>query len=197
MTEEERRAELAELARVVGGCARCAPLASSRTQTVFGEGPLNPAICFLGEGPGADEDRLGQPFVGASGQLLNGIISELGLRREEVYITNLLKCRPPGNRPPLGQEVDNCRDYLDRQLALIRPRAICTLGGPASQNLLESNETIGRLRGRLHDYHGTLVLCTYHPAFLLPGRSPERRRDVVRDVVMLMRRLGLTVPRGH
>jgi uracil-DNA glycosylase family 4 len=197
MTEEERRAELAELARVVGGCARCSALASSRTQTVFGEGPLNPAICFLGEGPGADEDRLGQPFVGASGQLLNGIFSELGLRREEVYITNLLKCRPPGNRPPLGQEVDNCREYLDRQLALIRPRAICTLGGPASQNLLESMETIGRLRGRLHDYHGTLVLCTYHPAFLLPGRSPERRRDVVRDLVMLMRRLGLTVPRGH
>jgi uracil-DNA glycosylase family 4 len=196
MTEAERREELAALAKHVAGCRRCTNLASSRSRTVFGEGRLDPMICFLGEAPGADEDRLGEPFVGAAGQVLNGLFRDLGLVREEMYVTNMLKCRPPGNRTPLPAEIDNCREFLDRQMELIRPKAICTLGGCASQNLLGSTETIGRLRGRLHEYRGMLVLCTYHPAFLLPGRSPEKRRDVLRDIVLLMRRLGLPIPRG-
>jgi DNA polymerase len=197
MTEAERREELAALAKRVAGCHRCTNLASTRSRTVFGEGPLDPAICFLGEAPGADEDRLGEPFVGAAGQVLNGLLRDLGLKREEVYLTNMLKCRPPGNRTPLPAEIGNCREYLDRQLELIRPKAICTVGGCASQNLLGSTETIGRLRGRLHDYRGMHVLCTYHPAFLLAGRSPEKRPDVLRDIVLLLRRLGLPVPRGY
>ena len=113
----------------------------------------------------------------------------------EVYIANLLKCRPPGNRTPQPGEISNCREFLQRQIELVRPKAICTLGGCAAQNLLGTSESIGRLRGRLHDYRGIPVLCTYHPAFLLPGRSPEKKKDVVDDLKMLLRRLGRPVTR--
>jgi uracil-DNA glycosylase family 4 len=190
MTVEQRQQELTALAQQVSGCTRCAPLARSRTKTVFGIGPLDPDLCFIGEAPGADEDRIGEPFVGAAGQLFNSVIAEVGLRRAEVYIANLLKCRPPGNRAPQPAEISNCRSFLQRQIELVRPRAICALGGCAAQNLLGTTETIGRLRGRIHDYRGIPVLCTYHPAFLLPGRSPEKKRDVVDDLKMLLRRLG-------
>jgi DNA polymerase len=197
MTPTERLRELEHLARMASGCTLCPQLAPNRTQVVFGTGPLDPPICFVGEAPGAGEDRSGLPFVGESGEILNGILRDVGLDRDEVYIANILKCHPPGNRKPVSREVSNCRTFLDRQIALVRPRALCALGGTAAQNLLDTTETIGRLRGRLHEYKGTLVLCTYHPAFLLPDRSPDKRRDVVRDVVMLMRRLGLAVPRGY
>jgi uracil-DNA glycosylase family 4 len=190
MTEEQRRQELEALAGQVAGCTRCPSLARSRSRTVFGVGPLDPDICFVGEAPGADEDRAGEPFVGAGGQVLNELLREVGLRRDEVYIVNLLKCRPPGNRTPQPGELANCRDYLDRQIDLVRPRSLCALGGSAAQALLGTTGPLGHRRGRLHDYRGTPVLCTYHPAFLLPGRSPERRRDVVEDLKMLMRRLG-------
>jgi uracil-DNA glycosylase family 4 len=190
MTPEQRRQELEALAQQVSGCTRCSVLAGSRTQTVFGAGPLDPEICFLGEAPGGDEDRVGEPFIGAAGQVLNELLQTAGLRREEVYVSNLLKCRPPGNRTPLPAEIGNCRGYLQRQLELLRPKYICTLGGCASQNLLGSTQTIGKLRGRFHDYRGIPVLCTYHPAFLLPGRSPEKKRDVLEDLQLLLRRMG-------
>jgi uracil-DNA glycosylase family 4 len=194
MTPEERQAELAALARRVAVCERCAPLARSRTQTVFGVGPLDAEVFFIGEAPGADEDRLGEPFVGAAGQLFDRILASCGFKRAEVYITNMLRCRPPGNRTPTTGEVSNCREYLDRQIALVRPQAICALGGCAAQNLLGTTHSLGKLRGRFHDYHGTPVLCTYHPAFLLPHRSPEKKRDVWQDMVLLLRRLGRPVP---
>jgi DNA polymerase len=195
MTVEQRRQELALLAKQVSACMRCSALVSSRTQTVFGVGPLDPEICFLGEAPGADEDRTGEPFIGAAGQVFNDLLRAVGLRREDVYIANMLKCRPPGNRTPFPAEINNCRSFLDRQLELIRPKYICALGGCASQNLLNSPLTIGKLRGRFHDYKGIVVLCTYHPAFLLPGRSPEKKREVIDDLKLLLRRMGHPVTR--
>jgi uracil-DNA glycosylase len=194
MTAQERRQELEALALQVSGCTRCQQLARARTQTVFGEGPLDPAICFVGEAPGADEDYQGRPFIGPAGQVLAGIISAMGLKREDVYILNLLKCRPPNNRTPWASEVSNCREYLDRQLDLVRPKFLVALGGCAAQNLLGTTETIGRLRGRFHDRNGIPVLCTYHPAFLLPTRSPEKKKDVWADMQLVLRRMGRPVP---
>jgi uracil-DNA glycosylase family 4 len=194
MTVEQRVAELEALAQRVAACTKCDVLARSRTHTVFGAGPLDPDILFLGEAPGADEDRIGEPFIGAAGEVLNSLLHACGIRREEIYITNLLKCRPPGNRTPLPGELGNCREYIDRQIALLRPKYICCLGGCASQNLLGSTQTIGKLRGRFHDYKGIPVLCTYHPAFLLPGRSPEKKREVFEDMKLLLRRMGRPTP---
>jgi uracil-DNA glycosylase family 4 len=187
---ETRRQELTVLAQKVAGCTRCPPLAAARTRTVYGVGPLDPEICFIGEAPGADEDRSGQPFVGAGGQLLNELLREVGIDRAQVYVTNLIKCRPPGNRKPEPAEAQNCREHLQRELKTVRPRSIVCLGASAAQGLLGTTENIGRLRGRLHDVNGIPVLCTYHPAFLLPGRSPEKRRDVIGDLRLLLRRLG-------
>jgi uracil-DNA glycosylase family 4 len=193
MARQERERELAALVAKVAGCTRCAPLARGRTQTVFGEGPLDPEVLFIGEAPGADEDIQGRPFVGAAGQIFNTLLESMGLKREEVYITNILKCRPPNNRTPAVSEATNCREFLDRQIALVRPKYLVTLGGCASQNLLNTTQTIGRLRGRLYDYQGIPVLCTYHPAFLLPSRSPERIGDVKEDLKLLLRRMGRPV----
>jgi DNA polymerase len=153
-------------------------------------GPIEPDICFIGEAPGADEDRTGKPFVGAAGQVLSGLLNDLGIDRSTVYITNLLKCRPPGNRKPEPSEMQNCREHLLRELDVVRPRGIVCLGAPASQGLLGTTEHIGRLRGRLHDFRGVPVLCTYHPAFLLPGRSPDKKSDVLNDIRLMLRRLG-------
>jgi DNA polymerase len=189
---EERRRELTLLAERVAGCARCEELARTRTQTVFGVGAVDTDLCFVGEAPGADEDAAGEPFVGPAGQLLNKIISACGMKREEVYICNIIKCRPPGNRLPLADESGNCREYLERQLELIRPRHICALGACAAQNLLGTTLGIGKLRGRFHDYHGIPVLCTYHPAYLL--RSPERKKDVWEDMKRLLAKMGRPVP---
>jgi DNA polymerase len=191
---EERRHELEVLAQRVAGCTRCAELVATRTQTVFGVGRIDPDICFVGEAPGADEDRLGEPFVGAAGQLLNRIIAACGLKREDVYICNIIKCRPPGNRQPLPSEAGNCREYLDRQLELLRPKFLVALGATAAQNLLNTRAGIGKLRGRFYDYKGIPVLCTYHPAALLPSRSPERKRDVWEDMKMLLARMGRPIP---
>ncbi len=188
---EERRRELELVAKRVSVCPRCAELAATRTQTVFGVGPLDAVICFVGEAPGADEDAQGEPFVGAAGQLLNKILAACKLKREEVYICNILKCRPPGNRLPLPNEAANCREYLDRQIELVRPRSICALGACAAQNLLHTTTAIGRLRGRFHEYRGIPVLCTYHPAYLL--RSPDKKKDVWQDMKLLMRHIGRPV----
>jgi DNA polymerase len=194
LTPEQRCRELAALAQRVAACTRCAGLVVSRTQTVFGVGPLDPELCFVGEAPGADEDAQGEPFVGQAGQLLNRIIAACGMRREDVYICNILRCRPPGNRTPLPQEAANCREYLERTLELVRPKFLCALGACAAQNLLGTTLGIGKLRGRFHDYKGTPVLCTYHPAFLLPNRSPERKKDVWEDMKKLLARMGRPVP---
>lgn len=191
---EERLAALDALRRRVAQCVRCPSLASSRTQTVFGVGPLDAELCFLGEAPGADEDRLGEPFVGAAGQLLNRIIAACGMAREQVYICNILRCRPPGNRLPQADEAANCREYLDETLALVRPKYITCLGACAAQNLLGTTQSVGRLRGRFHDYNGIPVMVTYHPAYLL--RNPAEKRAVWEDMKKLLARMGKPIPGG-
>lgn len=182
---------LAVLQQEVALCTRCGELASTRTQTVFGVGDPNAKLCFLGEAPGADEDRVGEPFVGRAGQLLNKILEACKLRREDVYILNILKCRPPGNRNPAPDESQNCRRFLNRQLELIEPEFICCLGAVAAQNLLDTTETIGRLRGRIHDYRGVKAICTYHPAYLL--RNPSAKKQTWDDMKLLMREMGTPV----
>lgn len=185
---EERRHALTVLAETVSTCTRCKELAATRTQTVFGVGKIDAELCFIGEAPGADEDATGEPFVGPAGQLLNRIIAACGMKREEVYICNIIKCRPPGNRLPQVHEAANCREYLEQQLELVRPKFICALGACAAQNLLDTKAPIGRLRGQFHAYRGIPVLCTYHPAYLL--RSPEKKRDVWEDMKKLLHRMG-------
>lgn len=194
LTLEQRRIELQQLAAEVSKCMRCSELVCTRSQTVFADGQAGAELCFIGEAPGADEDAQGLPFVGAAGQLLNKIIAACGLTREEVYICNILKCRPPGNRTPSTVEAANCREFLERQLALVRPKFICTLGGCAATNLLQTTKSLGQLRGKFHDYRGIPVLCTYHPAYLLPHRSPEKKRDVWEDMKLLLARMGRKVP---
>ena len=193
-------AALAEIERRVSACTRCEELARARTQTVFGTGSPHARLAFLGEAPGADEDRQGEPFVGRAGQLLTRIIEACTLRREDVYIFNILKCRPPGNREPLPAEAANCREYLDGQLSVIRPEYVCCLGSVAAQNLLDTNLSIGRLRGKLHQYTSLFhdcgsikVLCTYHPAYLL--RNPAAKRQVWDDMQLLMADMGIELPK--
>ena len=192
---EARGRQLIVLAEQVSTCQRCTELVVSRSRTVFGIGPLNPELCFIGEAPGATEDQRGEPFVGDAGQLLDRIIAACGMKREEVYICNICKCRPPGNRTPLASEAGNCREYLDRQLELVRPKFLCALGACAAQNLLGTSIGIGKLRGRFHDYKGIPVMCTYHPAFLLPTRNPGAKKDVWEDMKKLLERMGRTIPK--
>jgi DNA polymerase len=180
---------LTVLQQEVAGCTRCDELARTRTQTVFGVGDPAARLCFVGEAPGADEDRLGEPFVGRGGQLLTKIIEACRMKREDVYILNMIKCRPPGNRNPLPQELSNCRGYLERQLDLIRPEFICCLGAVAAQNLLGTTISIGKLRGKVHTYRGAKVVCTYHPAFLL--RSPGFKAQTWEDMKLLLREMGV------
>lgn len=190
--DQDRAAALAGVQRKVAACVRCAELARTRTQTVFGDGNPHARLAFLGEAPGADEDRLGKPFVGRAGQLLTDIIEKgMQIKRSDVYILNVLRCRPPGNRNPLPHEAANCREYLDRQLEIVQPEFICCLGAVAAQNLLGTTETIGNLRGRFRDYKGIKVLCTYHPAYVL--RNPSAKREVWKDIQILMAEMGLKI----
>ena len=195
----ERRHELTVLAERVSQCSRCPSLASTRTQTVFGVGRLDPELCLIGEAPGADEDAQGEPFVGAAGQLLTRILAACGLKREDVYICNILKCRPPKNRTPEVEEAENCNEYLLRQLELVRPRFICCLGGTAMKFLLNTSRSLGSMRGKVHDFHGIKVVVTYHPAYLLPHRSDdpkvlqERKKLVWDDMKFLLTQMGRTV----
>ncbi len=197
---EQRRQALELLAEQVSTCSRCPALMSTRTQTVFGQGSPGAELCFLGEAPGADEDAQGLPFVGAAGQLLNRILAACGLKREEVYIMNILRCRPPGNRTPQPDEAANCREYLEKQIELVGPKFICAMGLCAAQNLLGTAQSLARLRGRFHDYHGIQVLCTYHPAYLLPHRSPDKKQELERkkavweDMKLLLARMGRQIP---
>lgn len=193
-TPDQRKLELTTLASEVAKCMRCSELCSTRTQTVFGVGLIDPVLCCIGEAPGADEDRLGEPFVGPAGQLLNKILAASGFRREEVYICNIIKCRPPGNRQPLPDEAANCREYLEKQLALVRPQYIVAFGGTAATNLLGVTSSLGKLRGQFHDYKGIPVIATYHPAYLLPHRNPGAKKDVWEDMKMLLRKMGRPIP---
>jgi DNA polymerase len=149
-------------------------------------------VCFLGEAPGADEDRQGEPFVGRAGQLLTKMIEACTLKREDVYILNVLKCRPPDNRTPEPDEIENCRPFFERQLELLQPEFICCLGAVAARGLLQTNTPVGKLRGRLHSYKSAKVIVTYHPAYLL--RSPDQKRAAWEDLQLLMREMGLQVP---
>jgi DNA polymerase len=192
LTLDQRKEALAALARRVAQCTRCAALAATRTQTVFGVGALDPELCFVGEAPGADEDRQGEPFVGRAGQLLDRIIAACGMKRQDVYICNVLRCRPPGNRLPQADEAANCREYLEQTLDLVRPKFICCLGACAAQNLLGSTLSVGKLRSRFHDYRGIPVAVTYHPAYLL--RNEAAKKDVWEDMKKLLARMGRPVP---
>ena len=186
---EDRVASLRVLAEQVAGCTRCAELAEARTNTVFGVGRPDARICFLGEAPGADEDASGEPFVGRAGELLTKIIEACHLRREDVYILNVLKCRPPGTRLPLPGEVSNCRGFFERQVELISPEYICCLGATAAHALLETAEPIGKLRKRWFTFHASKVICTYHPSYLL--RNPAAKRDVWDDMKLMMADMGV------
>jgi DNA polymerase len=177
------------LQQEVAACNRCEELVCTRTQTVFGVGNPRARLVFIGEAPGADEDRLGEPFVGRAGQLLDKIIQACKMRRGDVYICNILKCRPPQNRVPLPVEAANCRRFLERQLELVGPEFICCLGSVAAQNLLGTLQSIGKLRGKVHAYRGAKVICTYHPAYLL--RNPAAKKDTWEDMKLLMREMGV------
>jgi DNA polymerase len=168
-----------ELEAEVRVCTKCS-LHKTRTQTVFGVGNRHAKWMFIGEAPGADEDRQGEPFVGKAGQLLNAILFAMGLKREEVYIANVLKCRPPGNRDPQPEEVAQCEPYLIRQIELIRPQLIVALGRHAAHSLLKTEVPLGKLRGQKLSYHGTPLFVTYHPAYLL--RNPADKRKVWDDL---------------
>ena len=191
MTEDTRqfRPTLDSLRMQAGQCRAC-PLGMSRTNAVFGEGNPSAELMFIGEGPGADEDRQGRPFVGRAGQLLDKMIEAMQFRREEVYIANIVKCRPPGNRTPFPEEAQACINYVRWQIALIRPKAIVLLGATAARYLLNTTTGIMRLRGHWMDYSGIPVMPTYHPAFLL--RQEAGKRDCWNDLQQVMKRLGRT-----
>jgi len=189
LSRDERVRQLKVLSERVAACTRCQELADSRTQTVFGVGNPEARILFVGEAPGADEDRQGEPFVGRAGQLLNQIIDASRLKREEIYICNILRCRPPRNRTPAPEEAANCREYLDAQIAIVDPEYIVCWGAVAAQNLLGTKLSTGKLRGEFQKYGRAKVLCTYHPAYLL--RNPDAKKYVWQDMKFLMRDMGV------
>jgi DNA polymerase len=184
--EFERKETLAEIRANLGDCRRCT-LCESREKIVFGTGSQNARVLFVGEAPGRDEDLQGEPFVGEAGQLLTKMIIAMGYERSEVYICNVLKCRPPENRNPSAEEINQCSPFLLRQVKAVAPKAIVALGTFSAQTLLGSKEPISRLRGKFHDYHGIPLMPTFHPAFLL--RSPEKKREVWADLQQVMKLL--------
>ncbi len=202
LSEADARKALADLdLQFVKNCRKCR-LGETRTQTVFGVGKPRPELVFIGEGPGADEDREGLPFVGRAGQLLTRMIAAMSLTREQVFIANIVKCRPPENRTPLDDEMTACAPYLFRQLAILRPRVIVALGRPSAQTLLATTTPIGKLRGEFHDFpppplaHLGLpkarLMPTFHPAYLL--RSPNEKVKAWEDLKLVMGFLGIPVP---
>lgn len=193
-TLKTRRKALDVLADEVKACRACPELAATRTQTVFADGSIEAELCFIGEAPGADEDAQGKPFVGAAGQLLNRIIAACGLTREEVYICNTIKCRPPANRTPSPDEAANCSGFLERQLDLVKPKYIVCLGSTAATYLLGTKRPLGELRGKFHEYRGIPVMVTYHPAYLLPHRNPAKKKDVWEDMKVLLTKMGRPIP---
>ena len=190
---EERLAALQTLRVEVSGCEKCPHLASTRTQTVFGVGSPTARLMFIGEAPGADEDRLGEPFVGKAGLLLTDMITKgMGLRREDVYIANILKSHPPDNRNPLPDEIAHCLPYLERQIEIVRPEFICILGKVAVSALLQTSLPMKSLRSKWHRYRGIPTIVTWHPAYLL--RLPSAKKETWEDLQILMRAMGLKIP---
>lgn len=192
---------LDRIAREVEQCRKC-EIGHTRTHGVPGEGDPNARLVFIGEAPGADEDAQGRPFVGRAGQLLEKMIAAMGLRREDVFITNVIKSRPPGNRDPKVEEIDNCWPYLRRQLELIEPEIIVALGSHAARTLLKTDRPIGQLRGHFHEFRfsetkaPSKLMPTYHPAYLLRNYTPEARKKVWDDLQKVMKELGLKAPKG-
>ena len=195
-TDEKRKRLLALNENEVRGCTKCR-LHETRTHTVFGEGDPDAKIFFIGEGPGETEDNTGRPFVGRAGELLNKMIGGMGLKREQVMIANIVKCRPPNNRVPAPDEVATCTPYLERQLEIVRPLAIVTLGLPASQYMLQTKLSMGKLRGHFHDWRGIKLMPTYHPAYVLRNPTYETRAAVWSDLKQVLTELGLPVPQKN
>jgi uracil-DNA glycosylase family 4 len=198
LANEDRAGAMEAIRLDIGECTRCR-LHKGRANVVFGVGDPHAELMFVGEGPGADEDEQGLPFVGRAGQLLNNMIAAMGLRREDVYIANIVKCRPPQNRTPEKDECDTCSPFLMRQIATVRPKAIVALGATAAKNLLGMNDSMGNLRGRSYEftppgYEGEPIslFVTYHPAFLL--RDPRQKKETWKDLQLVMRHLGLKAP---
>jgi uracil-DNA glycosylase family 4 len=197
MTTREKTVALATMnENEVRSCKKCR-LCETRTQTVFGEGDVDAKIFFIGEGPGEDEDRTGRPFVGRSGQLLEKMIIAMGLSRAQVFIANIVKCRPPNNRVPAPDEVATCTPYLTRQLEIIRPKVIVTLGLPSVKYMLgDPKLTMGRTRGQWHAWRGIKLMPTYHPSFILRSYTEENRKAVWNDLQMVMKEIGLESSRA-
>ena len=187
----DRTAALRAIREDIGDCTRCA-LHKQRKNIVFGVGDPNAELMFVGEAPGADEDEQGEPFVGRAGQLLNNMINAMGLRREQVYIANIAKCRPPGNRQPEREECETCMPFLLRQIQVVRPKVIVALGAVSAKNLLGLNDSMMNLRGRFYDFRDTKLVVTYHPAFLL--RDPRQKKEAWKDLQMVMQFLQLPIP---
>ncbi len=190
---KDRAAALRAIREDLGDCTRCKLHKLGRKQIVFGVGDPHAEIMFVGEGPGADEDEQGEPFVGRAGQLLNKMIEAIGLRRDQVYIANVVKCRPPGNRTPERDECETCLPFLLRQIDVIRPKIMVALGSVAAKNLLGLNDTMASMRGHIYDFRGTKVVVTYHPAFLL--RDPRQKSEAWKDLQLVMKHLGLRAPK--
>lgn len=190
-SREERLEALRAIREEIGDCTRC-ELARSRNKIVFGEGDPNARLFFVGEGPGADEDAQGRPFVGRAGQLLNNMIAAMGLNREQVYIANIVKCRPPQNRIPEPEEAHTCSPFLFRQIDVIRPEVLVALGATAALYLLGFRAPLNNLRGRVHRCRDTKLIVTYHPAYLL--RDPRQKKEAWRDLQLVMAELGLSSP---
>lgn len=188
---EDHGAALRVIQEDIGECTRCA-LHKGRNKLVFGDGNPNARLMFIGEGPGADEDAQGLPFVGRAGQLLNNMIGAMGLKREDVYIANVVKCRPPGNRTPEPEEANTCSPFLFRQIDVIRPEVLVALGATAATYLLGQRQPLAGLRGRVHSLRGARLIVTYHPAYLL--RDPRQKKEAWADLQIAMRELGLKAP---
>ena len=184
---------LEEIREEIGNCTRC-QLHEGRTNLVFGDGNPKARLVFVGEGPGRDEDMQGKPFVGRSGQLLTKIIEAMGLKREEVYICNVVKCRPPNNRTPEPEEMSTCEQFLFKQIRSIKPEVIVCLGATAAKSILRTKNSLGSLRGKFHRYSGTKLMVTYHPAALL--RNPHLKKPAWEDMQAVMKELGLPLPKS-
>ena len=189
---DDRSAALLQIVEEIGDCKRC-PLHAGRHSIVFGQGDPNARLLFVGEGPGADEDAQGLPFVGRAGQLLNNMITAMGLSREEVYICNVVKCRPPGNRTPEPDEANTCSPFLFQQIDVVRPQVIVALGATAATYLLGQRQPLAGLRGRVHAFRGSSLIVTYHPAYLL--RDPRQKKEAWADLQIAMKELGLKTPK--
>jgi uracil-DNA glycosylase len=191
---EDRQGAMVAIREDLGDCTRCRLHKQGRKQIVFGVGNPHAEVMFVGEAPGADEDEQGIPFVGRAGQLLTNMIKAMGLNRDDVYIANVIKCRPPGNRTPEREECETCSPFLLRQIDVVRPKIIVALGAVAAKSLLQINDSMANLRGRTYDFRNTRLIVTYHPAYLL--RDPRQKKEAWKDLQRVMHYLGITPRSG-